>query len=60
MIKEMLKLAINLDGALAYPYATQAEAELGHENATPRKGNLSVVGVAYGILALKNFDPLVP
>jgi hypothetical protein len=58
MIKEMLKLAINVDGTLAYPYATQAEAELGHENTTPKKGNLSVVGVAYGILALKDFDPL--
>ena len=58
LIDNMIKLAVTIDGASAYPYATQAEAELGHENLTPREGNLSVIGVAYAILALRDFDPL--
>ena len=58
LIENMIKLAVTIDGASAYPYATQAEAELGHENLTPREGNLSVIGVAYAILALRDFDPL--
>ena len=59
LIENMIKLAVNINGALAYPYATQAEAELGHENLTPSEGNLSAIGVSYAILALRDFDPLI-
>jgi|GEM_PF-2549222 len=59
LIKAMLDLAIEKDNTLAYPYATQAEAAIGHEYNTPKEGNLSTIGVAYGILALSEFDPLV-
>lgn len=44
---------------LAYLYATQAEAVIGHEYNTPRGGNLSTIGVAYGVLALSGFFPLI-
>ncbi len=59
LIKSMLDLAVDSNDMLAYPYATQADAVVGHEYNTPRKGNLSTIGVAYGILALTAFDPLV-
>jgi len=59
LIKNMLKLAIEINNSLAYPYATLPEAIIGHEFKTPKEGNLSVVGVAWAILVLKGFDPLV-
>ncbi len=59
MLKQMVDLAIPVGDALAYPYATSAGALLGHENRTPDAGNLSAIGVAYGLLALRGFDPLV-
>ncbi|MCM8797601.1 MAG: hypothetical protein NC923_07005 [Candidatus Omnitrophica bacterium] len=59
LIKAMLDLAIESDNTLAYPYATQAEAAIGHEYNTPKEGNLSTIGVSYGILALSDFDPLI-
>ena len=58
LIDSMLSMAIEDKGALAYPYATEAEAVIGHEYKTPRQGNLSAIGVAYGILALSGYDPL--
>jgi len=58
LIKGMLALAIESENTLAYAYATQAEAAIGHEYNTPKEGNLSTRGVAYGILALSGFDPL--
>jgi len=59
LIKSMLTLAIESNGALSYPYATQTEAVIGHEYTTPKEGNLSTIGVSYAILALTGFDPLV-
>ena len=59
LIGGMLDLAVDSNNALAYPYATQADAVIGHEYNTPREGNLSTIGVAYGILALTGFDPLI-
>ena len=60
LMKSILSIAIEQkDGSLAYPYATHDEALIGHEYRTPKKGNLSVIGVAYAILALKEYDPLV-
>ena len=59
LIRSMLDLAIELnDGTLAYPYATQPEAIIGHEYRTPKEKTLSAIGVAYSILALLENDPL--
>ncbi len=58
-INSMINLASNLNNTLAYPYATQAEAVIGHGYKTPVKGSLSIIGVSYRILALVPFDPLV-
>lgn len=58
LVNDMLKLAIASGDTLAYPYATRSDASVGHEYNTPRKGNLSTIGVAYGILALSGFEPL--
>ena len=59
LIKNMLILAVESQDTLAYPYATQAEAVIGHEYNTPKEGNLSTIGVSYAILALRGFDPLI-
>lgn len=59
LTKSILDLAIELNDSLAYPYATQADAEIGHEYRTPKEGNLSMIGTAYAVLALSGFDPLV-
>lgn len=59
LIKGMLNLALDAQGTLSYPYATQAQAAIGHEYNTPCEGNLSAIGAAYAILALSEFDPLV-
>jgi hypothetical protein len=59
LTQSMLGLAIESDGTLAYPYATHAEAVIGHEYSTPKKGNLSAIGVAYAILALTELEPLM-
>jgi len=58
LLRQMAKLAVPGGDALGFPYATLPEALLGHENRTPAAGNLSTVGAAYGLLALRGFDPL--
>jgi len=58
LIDNMLSLSIEQNGTLTYPYATQAEAVIGHEYNTPKENNYSCIGVAYAIIALSNFDPL--
>ncbi len=58
LLRQMAKLAVPVGNALGFPYATLPDALLGHENRTPAAGNLSAVGVAYGLLALHGFDPL--
>jgi len=59
LIESMLNLAIEDSGGLAYPYATLSDAPIGHGFNTPSKGNLSTIGVAYGILSLLEYDPLI-
>jgi len=59
LIKYMLNLAIESNNTLAYPYATEANAAIGHEYQTPVGTNLSAIGVAYAILALSSGDPLM-
>lgn len=59
LIKSMLTLAIESKGTLAYPYATEAEALIGHEYSTPKEGNLSSIGASYAILGLSAFEPLI-
>jgi len=58
LLRQMEKLAVPVGNTLGFPYATLPDALLGHENRTPAAGNLSTVGVAYGLLALRGFDPL--
>lgn len=58
LLRQMAKLAVPVGNTLGFPYATLPDALLGHENRTPAAGNLSTVGVAYGLLALRGFDPL--
>ncbi len=56
---EGLVAAASASGAgRALPYATEAEALIGHEYRTPAAGNASSISAAYGILALTGFDPL--
>ena len=59
LIENMLSLAIEDGSGLAYPYATLADAPIGHGYNTPANGNLSTIGVAYAILSLLKYDPLV-
>ncbi len=40
-------------------WAITYDSAIGHEYNTPKKGNLSTIGVSYAILALTGFDPLV-
>lgn len=58
LINNMLALTITVNNQLAYPYATNADAVIGHEHSTPKQGNLSSIGPAYAILALTGYDPL--
>ncbi|TRO80289.1 hypothetical protein [Trichloromonas acetexigens] len=58
LLRQMTKLTVPVGNTLGFPYATLPDALLGHENRTPAAGNLSAVGVAYGLLALRGFDPL--
>lgn len=58
LLRQMAKLAVPVGNTLGFPYATLPDALLGHENRTPAVGNLSAAGVAYGLLALRGFDPL--
>lgn len=58
LIDNMLSLSIEQNDTLTYPYATQAEAIIGHEYNTPKENNYSCIGIAYAILALLNSDPL--
>ena len=59
LVQSILELAVTKGDQLTYPYATAAEAVIGHEYRTPRANNYSSVGVAYAIMGLLNFDPLV-
>ncbi|MFH0764424.1 MAG: hypothetical protein V1927_05420 [Candidatus Omnitrophota bacterium] len=58
LIENMLNLAVKDSGGLAYPYATLADAPIGHGIVTPCEGNLSAIGVSYAILGLSGYDPL--
>jgi hypothetical protein len=62
--KESLLLSIlGLAGPTPFgfglPYATRGQELIGHENRTPVAGSLSTVAVAYGLLAISGFDPLI-
>jgi len=59
LIAALLQGSVEQEKGWAYPYATQANAVIGHEYYTPNEGNLSAIGAAYAILALKGYDPLV-
>lgn len=59
LMQSLLLAASNTSEVLAYPYATEPNAIIGHEYLTPKEGNFSAIAGAYAILALKCFDPLV-
>lgn len=58
LLAGIMPMAIEEKDMLAFPYATLADAPIGHEYATPSEGNVSAIGAAYGILALQGYDPL--
>ena len=60
LLTQIMAAASIDDGAAGFPYATLDDAPIGHEYRTPEKGNLSMIGVSYGILAWTGFDPLRP
>jgi hypothetical protein len=53
-----LKMAEKADDGLVLPYASLPDVPIGHEFNTPYAGNKSLIGVVYGILAIKGVDPL--
>jgi hypothetical protein len=59
LIASMIAMALPKDGTLALPYASMPDAPIGHEYNTPVAGTVSAIGVSYGILAIKGYDPLV-
>lgn len=58
LLAGIMPMAIKENDGLAFPYATLADAPIGHEYSTPSEGNVSAIGAAYGILALQGYDPL--
>ena len=58
LLKNIMQLAVENNGMLAFPYASHPNAVIGHEYKTPQEGNLSAIGVAYAILSLTGYDPL--
>ncbi len=58
LLSQLVAAASPSDGGLAFPYATEAEALIGHEYRTPLSGNFSAIGAAYAVLALRGYDPL--
>lgn len=58
LLAPLLAVAVEDSGGLAFPYATLADVPIGHEYNTPAAGNLSAVGSAWAILAIKGLDPL--
>ncbi len=60
LLNNILALGTETPQGLAFPYATEGSAPVGHGFNTPRPGSFSTIAVAYGILALKGHDPLEP
>jgi len=60
LLAQVMEMASTRDNASGLPYASLGGVPLGHENDTPVQGSFSTIGVAYGILALTDYDPLRP
>jgi hypothetical protein len=58
LLTQITAMASTQDNASGLPYATLGGVPVGHEHNTPAQGSFSVIGVAYGILALTGYDPL--
>jgi hypothetical protein len=58
LLTQMMTMASIQGDTAGFPYATLGGATIGHENETPAEGSLSMIGTAYGILALAGCDPL--
>jgi hypothetical protein len=58
LLTQLMAMASIQGNSAGFPYSTLGGAPVGHEYGTPVKGSLSMIGVAYGILALTGYDPL--
>ena len=58
LLAGMMTMASIQGNTAGFPYATHGGATIGHEYETPAEGSLSMIGTAYGILALAGCDPL--
>ena len=58
LLNQMMAMASIQGNAAGFPYATLGDVPVGHEYNTPAQGSFSMIGVAYGILALTGDDPL--
>jgi hypothetical protein len=58
LLGQIMAMATTQGNAAGFPYATLADAPIGHEYHTPAQGSYSMIGAAYGILALTGYDPL--
>jgi hypothetical protein len=58
LLAQMMAMTSTKDNAAGFPYATLGDVPVGHEYNTPAQGSFSMIGVAYGILALTGYDPL--
>jgi hypothetical protein len=58
LLTQLMAMATIQGNAAGFPYSTLGDAVVGHENDTPVKGSLSMIGTTYGILALTGYDPL--
>lgn len=59
LLSGILMMADRSGDQASLPYATQGGVPIGHEYNTPAPGSRSVIGAAWAILALLDFDPLL-
>jgi len=58
LLTSILSMADRDNNKASYPYASKGNVSIGHEYNTPAEGSRSVIGAAWAILALKDYDPL--
>ena len=58
LLLSMLSMADVKKNQASFPYASRGNVSIGHEYNTPAEGNISVIGAAWAILALMDYDPL--
>lgn len=58
LMESILSMAQEDHGKAYLPYATKGDVPIGHEYNTPVEGSRSLIGSAWAILALLDYDPL--